>query len=109
MNNLRSLYIISNDKFYIERYLNHNDLGSIINSFEKHFNVNIIARTTIHKLKFLILNKKIIFHNFFLIKTINNIKLSDENAKFLFVSLTPFHFWLFRKVILSFDVKYSYK
>ena len=110
MNNLRSLYIISNDKFYIERYLNHNDLGSIINSFEKHFNVNIIARTTIHKLKFLILNKKIIFHNFFLIKTINNIKLSDENAKFLFVSLTPFNFivFLFLKFFLKKKNLYLY-
>jgi glycosyltransferase involved in cell wall biosynthesis len=103
MNNLPSLYIISNDKFYIERYLNHNDLGSIINSFEKHFNVNIIARTTIHKLKFLILNKKIIFHNFFLIKTINNIKLSDENAKFLFISLTPFNLFVF--LFLKFFLK----
>ena len=110
MNNLPSLYIISNDKFYIERYLNHNDLGSIINSFEKHFNVNIIARTTIHKLKFLILNKKIIFHNFFLIKTINNIKLSDENAKFLFVSLTPFNFivFLFLKFFLKKKNLYLY-
>ena len=76
----------------------------------KHFNVNIIARTTIHKLKFLILNKKIIFHNFFLIKTINNIKLSDENAKFLFVSLTPFNFivFLFLKFFLKKKNLYLY-
>jgi hypothetical protein len=91
MSNLSELYIISNDKFYKEKYLNHNDLGSIINCFQRNFKINVIARRTKSKFKFLILPKKIQFHNFFSIKIINNIKLADKNAKFLFISLTPFN------------------
>jgi glycosyltransferase involved in cell wall biosynthesis len=110
MNNLPSLYIITNDKFYNEKYLNHNDLGSIINSFKEYFNINIIARVSKHKLKFLILNRKIKFHNFFLIKTINNIKLAGKNTKFLFVSLTPFNLivFLFLKFFLNKKNLYLY-
>ena len=110
MNNLPSLYIITNDKFYNEKYLNHNDLGSIINSFKKYFNINIIARVSKHKLKFLILNRKIKFHNFYLFKTMNNIKLVGKNTKFLFVSLTPFNLivFLFLKFFLKKKNLYLY-
>jgi glycosyltransferase involved in cell wall biosynthesis len=102
MINLPILYIISNDKFYNEKYLNHNDLGSIINCFQKNFKINIIARSTKRKFKFLILQKKIQFLNFFSIKTINNIRLADKKAKFLFISLTPFNLinYLFIKFFL---------
>lgn len=102
MSNLPILYIISNDKFYNEKYLNHNDLGSIINCFQKNFRINIIARSTKRKFKFLILQKKIQFLNFFSIKTINNIRLADKKAKFLFISLTPFNLinYLFIKFFL---------
>jgi hypothetical protein len=110
MNNLPSLYIITNDKFYNEKYLNHNDLGSIINSFKKYFNINIIARVSKHKLKFLILNRKIKFHNFYLFKTMNNIKLVGKNTRFLFVSLTPFNLivFLFLKFFLRKKNLYLY-
>jgi glycosyltransferase involved in cell wall biosynthesis len=110
MNNLPSLYIITNDKFYNEKYLNHNDLGSIINSFKKYFNINIIARVSKYKLKFLILNRKIKFHNFYLYKTMNNIKLVGKNTKFLFVSLTPFNLivFLFLKFFLRKKNLYLY-
>lgn len=103
MSNLPILYIVSNDKFYNDKYLNHNDLGSIINCFQKNFRINIIARSTKRKLKFLILQKKIQFLNFFSIKTINNIRLADKKAKFLFISLTPFNLinYLFIKFFLG--------
>jgi glycosyltransferase involved in cell wall biosynthesis len=91
MSSLPILYIISNDKFYNEKYLNHNDLGSVINCFQNNFRINIIARSTKRKFKFLVLQNKIQFLNFFSIKTINNIRLADKKAKFLFISLTPFN------------------
>jgi len=102
MSNLPELYIISNDKFYKEKYLNHNDLGSIINCFQRNFRIKVIARSTKSEFKFLILPKKIQFFNSFSINTINNIKSADKKAKFLFISLTPFNLinYLFLKFFL---------
>ena len=60
-----NLYIISNDKFYNNKYSNHNDLGTIINSFVKYYNVNIIARKTKFRFKFLSIKNKVKFLNFF--------------------------------------------
>lgn len=110
MSSFPILYIISNDKFYKEKYLNHNDLGSIINCFQKNYRINIIARSTKRKFKFLILQKKIQFLNFFSIQTINNIRLADKKAKFLFISLTPFNLinYLFIKFFLRKKKFYLY-
>ena len=66
MKNLQNLCIISNDKFYKKKYTNHNDLDSIIEAFDKKYNIQIIGRTTKNKLKFLTIKKKNNFSRFFL-------------------------------------------
>ena len=98
-----NLYIISNDKFYNNKYSNHNDLGTIINSFVKYYNVNIIARKTEFRFKFLTIVNKVKLLNIYSIQTIKIIKQVNEKDKFLFISLTPFNFsvFLFLKLILK--------
>jgi glycosyltransferase involved in cell wall biosynthesis len=106
MNSLPNLYIISNDKFYNNKYSNHNDLGTIINSFIKYYNVNIIARKTRFQFKFPTIINKIKFLNFFSIKTIKNINTNNKKDKFLFISLTPFNIVVF--LLLKFILKKNY-
>ena len=105
-----NLYIISNDKFYNNKYSNHNDLGTIINSFVKYYNVNIIARKTKFRFKFLSIKNKVKFLNFFSIQTIKIINSNFKEDKFLFISLTPFNFivFLFLKLILRKKFFYLY-
>jgi glycosyltransferase involved in cell wall biosynthesis len=109
VNSLPNLYIISNDKFYSNKYSNHNDLGTIINSFIKHYNVNIIARKSVFKFKFLTIIDKVKFLNFYSIQTIKILQNNKKN-KFLFISLTPFNFFvfLFLKLILRKKLFYLY-
>jgi glycosyltransferase involved in cell wall biosynthesis len=105
-----NLYIISNDKFYNNKYSNHNDLNTIISSFTKYYNVNLIARKTKFHFKFPTINKKVRFLDFFSIKTIKIINSNFKNDKFLFISLTPFNFivFLFLKLILKKKFFYLY-
>ena len=109
MNSLPNLYIISNDKFYNNKYSNHNDLGTIINSFIKHYNVTIIARKTAFKYKFLTIIDKVKFLNFYSIQAIKTLQYNKKN-KFLFISLTPFNFFvfLFLKLIMRKKLFYLY-
>ena len=95
MKTLKDLYIISNDKFYKNKYSNHNDLASILEAFEEKYNITVIARNTHVKFNFLTIKKKIKFLNFFSIKTIKRIKILDKKTKFLFISLTPFNTFVF--------------
>lgn len=92
---LSNLHIISNDKFYKNKYSNHNDLITIINSFTKYYNINIIARKSKFRLKFLTVVNNVKFLNFFSIQTIKNFNLSNKKDKFLFISITPFNFFVF--------------
>ena len=103
MSYLSNLYIISNDKFYNNRYSNHNDLSTIINSFIKYYNINIIARKTKIRFNFPTLIQKVKFLDFFSMKTIKIINSHNKKDKFLFISLTPFNFivYLFLKLILK--------
>jgi hypothetical protein len=109
VNSLPNLNIISNDKFYSNKYSNHNDLGTIINSFIKHYNINIIARKTEVKFKFLTIIDKVKFLNFYSIKAIKILQ-HNKKDKFLFISLTPFNFFvfLFLKLILRKKLFYLY-
>jgi len=95
METIKNLYIISNDKFYKNKYSNHNDLASILEAFEKNYNIKIIARSTKVKLKFLTIKKKIKFLNFFSIKALDHIKTLNKESKFLFISLSPFNTFVF--------------
>ena len=95
MKNLQNLCIISNDKFYKKKYTNHNDLDSIVEAFDRKYNIHIIGRNTKNKLKFLTIKKKITFLDFFSIKTLKYIKALDKKTKFLFISLTPFNVFVF--------------
>ena len=95
MKNFQNLCIISNDKFYKKKYTNHNDLDSIVEAFDRKYNIHIIGRNTKNKLKFLTIKKKITFLDFFSIKTHKYIKALDKKTKFLFISLTPFNVFVF--------------
>jgi glycosyltransferase involved in cell wall biosynthesis len=108
MKNLEDLYIISNDRFYKNRFSNHNDLASILEAFEKKYNIKIIARSTKVKLKFLTIKKKINFLDFFLIKTFKHIKSLNRKTKFLFISLTPFNTLVFLFLRIFFNNFYLY-
>ena len=103
MSFLSNLYIITNDKFYNKKYSNHNDLSTIINSFIKYYNINIVARKTTNRFKFSTIIKKVKFLNFFSNQTIKIIKTNNKKDKFLFISLTPFNFivFLFLNLILK--------
>ena len=102
MKTLLNLCVISNDKFYKNKYTNHNDLGSIIEVFETKYNIKIIGRNTKTKFKFLTIKKKVKFLNFFSFKIFNNIKSLNKNTKFLFISLTPFNLCVFLLLKLYF-------
>ena len=102
MKTLLNLCIISNDKFYKNKYTNHNDLSSIIEAFETKYNIKIIGRNTKTKFKFLTIKKKVKFLNFFSTKILNNIKSLSKNTKFLIISLTTFNLCVFLLVKLYF-------
>ena len=106
MNSMPNLYIISNDKFYNNKYSNHNDLSTIINSFIKYYNVIIVARKTRFKFKFPTIINKVKFLNFFSIQTIKIINTKNKKDKFLFVSLTPFNIVVF--LLLKFFLKKNF-
>lgn len=105
---MKTLYIISNDKFYENKYTNHNDLASILQAFEKKYNIKIIARTTKVKFKFLTIQNKINFYNFFSIKTLNHLKSLNKETKFLFISLTPFSLFVFLFLKIFFNNFFLY-
>ena len=105
---MKTLYIISNDKLYKNKYSNHNDLASILQAFEKKYNIKIIARNTKVKFKFLTIQKKITFYNFFSVKTLNHIKTSNKETKFLFISLTPFNVFVFLFLRIYFNSFFLY-
>jgi len=95
MKNFKNLCIVSNDKFYKKKYTNHNDLDSIVEAFERKYNIKIIGRNTKTKLKFLTIKRKTRFLDFFSFKTLKYIKALDKKTKFLFISLTPFNVFIF--------------
>ena len=105
---MKNLYIISNDKFYKNKYTNHNDLASIIQAFEKKYNIKIIARVTKVKFKFLTIQNKISFYNFFSIKTLQHLKSLNKETKFLFISLTPFSLFVFLYLKIFFNNFFLY-
>ena len=104
----KNLCIISNDKFYKNKYSNHNDLASILEAFERKYNIKIIARNTKVRFKFLTIKKKIKFLNFFSIKTLKYIKTLSKETKFLFISLTPFNIFVFLFLRIFFNNFFLY-
>ena len=105
---MKTLFIISNDKFYKNKYTNHNDLASILQAFEKKYNIKIIARTTKVKFKFLTTQNKIDFYDFFSIKTLNYLKSLNKETKFLLISLTPFSLFVFLFLKIFFNNFFLY-
>jgi len=97
----QKLYLVSNDRIYKDKYYYtvHNDLNTIVNCFVGYFETYLICRFS-KKKNFFLINKKIKIVNFFSIKFITRLIKSENSSKFLFISLTPFNFFIF--LILKF-------
>jgi len=89
---MRKIFIVSNDRFYIQKkeFFNSNkNTFTIINCFKKFKNIYLIARKSKRKLKF---KKKLSNIKIINLLSLFKKKFDIKNTKILIISLSPYNF-----------------